>query len=84
MDVAACRSHPGGWLFCLWERFGCLLNILMYQLIWRFIMTFKHECGGNAHSVGMAVVGWNKCVCGRCGEVFYKWFTAKMIQSNSQ
>ena len=47
-------------------------------------MTFKHECGGNAHSVGMAVVGWNKCVCGRCGEVFYKWFTAKMIQSNSQ
>jgi hypothetical protein len=43
-------------------------------------MKFKHECGGNAHSTGItAVAGWNKCVCGRCGEVFYKWVTIKML-----
>jgi hypothetical protein len=46
-------------------------------------MMFKHECGGNAHSTGSAVVaGWNKCLCSRCGEVFYKWFTFKMLGKN--
>ena len=43
-------------------------------------MMFKHECGGNVHTTGVGVVaGWNKCVCSRCGEVFYKWVTAKML-----
>lgn len=48
-------------------------------------MTFKHECGGHAHSIdGKAVAGWNQCICGRCGEVFYKWFTIKMLQGNGK
>lgn len=47
-------------------------------------MRFKHECGGQAHSADSTpVVGWNLCVCGRCGEVFYKWFTLKMLQQDS-
>ncbi|XER06892.1 hypothetical protein SRRS_24360 [Sporomusa rhizae] len=43
-------------------------------------MVFRHECGGNAYTVGVAAIGWNKCFCGRCGEIFYKWLTAKMLQ----
>ena len=44
-------------------------------------MTFKHECGGHVYVSGIgAVHGWNQCICSRCGEVFYKWFTAKMLQ----
>jgi len=44
-------------------------------------MTFRHECGGRACPAGITtVVGWNICVCGRCGEVFCKWFTAKMLK----
>ncbi|MBP2634263.1 MAG: hypothetical protein H6Q72_170 [Firmicutes bacterium] len=43
-------------------------------------MILKHECGGHAHTTGTGVViGWNKCVCSRCGEVFYRWITAKML-----
>ncbi|MDF2570727.1 MAG: hypothetical protein K0R55_2331 [Sporomusa sp.] len=42
-------------------------------------MMIKHECGGNAHSTGVAAAGWNKCICSRCGEVFYRWFTVKML-----
>jgi len=45
-------------------------------------MTFKHECGGRAFSTGIAAVaGWNICICARCGEVFYKWFTLKMLKN---
>ena len=43
-------------------------------------MIFRHECGGTINCSGKAVVGWNICICSRCGEVFYKWFTLKMVQ----
>ena len=43
-------------------------------------MLFKHECGGHVHTCGDKVsAGWNLCVCIRCGDVFYKWITAKML-----
>ncbi|MBU2703373.1 hypothetical protein Ga0466249_004518 [Sporomusaceae bacterium BoRhaA] len=48
-------------------------------------MVIKHECGGNAHSTGgTVVIGWNKFLCGRCGEVFYKWITTKMLERMNQ
>ena len=43
-------------------------------------MVFKHECGGRAHTAGYkAMHGWNICICIRCGDVFYKWITKKML-----
>ncbi|MCX7970293.1 MAG: hypothetical protein N3A57_01830 [Negativicutes bacterium] len=42
--------------------------------------SIPHVCGGRAHLVGeKLVLGWNQYVCNRCGEVFFRWITEKMI-----
>ncbi|MDU2065880.1 MAG: hypothetical protein E6713_13730 [Sporomusaceae bacterium] len=43
----------------------------------------RHECGGNAHLVGNKMQqGWNQFCCDRCGAVFFRWMTEKMVTKN--
>lgn len=47
-------------------------------------VNIKHDCGGPAHLVGEELqYGWNQYCCGRCGEVFYRWITKKMIEQEN-
>ncbi len=45
--------------------------------------SIRHECGGNAHSVSPTLQhGWNQYCCGRCGDVFFRWLTDKLVLKN--
>ncbi len=47
-------------------------------------MRIKHECGGFAHFTSSNIaVGWNQCVCNRCGTVYFVWVTEAALKKEA-
>jgi len=47
--------------------------------------SIRHECGGNAHFAGQTLQhGWNQYCCGRCGAVFFRWVTDKVVTKSKE